>query len=448
MIGSTTLQAGRNTAPFDPDEFRDDVLGHRLQLESHHQTRPARRLIALCVTAILVFLVWACVTPVHEVVTGQGALLPADGLRKVQHLEGGIVETVLVRPGQRVEAGDVLLRLDAEQLRLERDKAAARMARLDLSISRLRALAAGDDGPLAGETRGLWESQSDALASARANLATQLQRIAAERESLTRQLPALRRQRSAAERELSLVRDYLGESQDSLDRGLATRFRRDEAARDTLVLERGLAEIEGAETRIASDLAELTAREAELRSNWHREAVDEVAALEAEREETRAQMRQVEDRLSRLEITAPVAGRVNVLGVEGPREVIGAGQVVAEIVPEGEEVYALVEIPASRIGGVVEGSAAQVKVLTYDYTRFGEVAAIVDRVSPGSVVTEDGEQVFEVRLALDTPYVGSAEAGHAAVPGLTVTADIATDTNSLIAYLLKPIRILRDRAFT
>ena len=205
------LQAARNAAPFGADEFHDDIIGRTLRMEAHHQTRPARRMILLCLLAILAFLVWAMLTPIHEAVTGRGTLMPADGLRKVQHLEGGIVESVVVRPGDWVEAGDVLVRLDREQLRLEHDKGQARMAQLDLSISRLRALAGGNDGPLTGDTQALWESQSNALAGAQAYYQTQIRRIAAQRAALDGQLPALARQRAATAQELAFVKDLLNE---------------------------------------------------------------------------------------------------------------------------------------------------------------------------------------------------------------------------------------------
>lgn len=443
MTHSVTPQTKTAPAPFD-----DDVIGRSLLIEERHETRLARWAITLCVAAVGAFLVWASVTPVHEAVTGTGTLMPSGHLRTVQHLEGGIVEALPVSAGDRVEKGAVLVRLDPTQVRSEIEKGAARLSQLDHSIARLRALVGGAATLPADGPDELWESQNAALAGARSHIESQLQLIASERASLESQRPTLVRQRRAAEKELAFVRDILRQQQRSLDRGLSTRFGRDSATRDALELERILAEIEGAEARIAPDLAELAAREAELRSGWRRDAFDEIAALEGDREETRALLRQLQDRLARLDIVSPATGRVNVLAVEGPREVIAPGQMVAEIVPEGSEVYARIEIPASGIGGIGPGMDATLKVLTYDYTRFGQIPAVVDHVSPGSILTDEGEEVFEVRLRLDAPHLGPVEAGHPALPGMTVTADIVTGTRTLMSYLLKPIRVLQDRAFS
>lgn len=448
MTGHVTLKAARNVTPFQPDEFRDDIVARSLLIEERQHTRQARRMIALCIMALVAFVVWAAITPVHESVTASGKLLPEDRLRRVQHLEGGIVDSVLATPGQTVARGDVLLRLDGTQVRSELRKAEARLDVLSLSIERLHSLA--EDGRTARFTDAadsLRLSQSEALLGGRRHLETQMQLLDSERAALEAQRPVVERRKATILRELDFVREILEEQQRSLDKGFATRDRRDNAARDTLELERLLAETEGAGEKITADLANLAAREAELLSGWRREALDEVAELEAQREETMAHVTQLRDRLARLEIVAPIGGRVNVLAVEGPREVIAPGQAVAEIVPEGGDIFARIEVPASRVGAVTPGMEAKVRVLTYDHTRFGSIDATVDRVSPSSIVKDDGEQVFEVRLKLATAHVGAAEAGLDARSGMTVSADIVTGTKPLIAYLLKPIRVLSDRAF-
>lgn len=448
MTGPLTPRAARKVAPFRPDDFSGDAIARSLLIEERQHTRAARRMIVLCIVALAAFVGWATITPVHEAVTGSGKLLPEDRLRRVQHLEGGIVETVLATPGQVVERGDVLVRLDGTQVRAELEKAEARLAALGLSLERLHSLAdSGRAVRFADGSDSLLLSQSEALAGAQRHLETQMQLIESERAALQAQLPLVERRREAIERELDFVRRILAEQQRSLDKGFSTRDRRDVATRDALELERLLAEIEGAKAATEADLAGLAAREAELLSGWRREALEKAAELEVEREETVAHVAQLRDRLARLEIVAPIGGRVNVLGVEGPREVIAPGQTVAEIVPEGGEVFARIEVPASRIGGVAPGMEAKVRVLTYDYTRFGSIDATVDGISPSSIVKDDGEQVFEVRLKLAASHVGTEGAGLDARSGMTVSADIVTGRKPLIAYLLKPVRVLSDRAF-
>ena len=107
-----------------------------------------------------------------------------------------------------------------------------------------------------------------------------------------------------------------------------------------------------------------------------------------------------------------------------------------------------VEISADRVGHVVVGMEARLKILSYDFTRFGEIVGQVAAISPNSFQTETGETVFRVRIALPNEGQNAALVGRPIRPGMTVTADILTDSKKVLSYLLKPLRVLSDRAFT
>lgn len=450
MTAFSDLSMPRNIAPIRLDELKDDPVARSLLIEERRQTRFARRAIRLCVLALAAFVVWASFAPVPEVVTAGGELQPSARVRQVQHLEGGIVDAVLVSPGDAVGAGQPLVRLDDAQLRAQLAQARARLDALRLGADRLRALATGDVVELAraGALGEIIDSQREAWRGAQLHAAAQLEVLQAERAANEARLPTVVRQRASAADELALMRERLDLQETSLASGYGTRGQRDDAARAVLEIERDIAGYDSAEAEIGSALAGIAAREAELAARLKSEALEEVAGLEAERLETEAQARQIADRLQRLEIVAPVDGRVHVLNVDGPREVIPPGGAVAEIVPGGGEIFAHVEVPAEEVGGVEPGMPARVRVLTYDYTRFGAIDATVDRVSPSSVVKEDGRRVFEARLRLERDHVGPDGAGLLARPGLTVSADITVGSKTVMEYLLKPLRVVQDRSLT
>ena len=151
-------------------------------------------------------------------------------------------------------------------------------------------------------------------------------------------------------------------------------------------------------------------------------------------------------------ITAPVSGYINSLSVQNIGEVISPGEVIAEIIPEDTRTFAEIEIPADVIAGVSVGQAARIKVLTYDFTRFGDISALVERISPSSFKRENGDVFFRVRLSfVDVESAKSAnnlDLNKPISPGMTVMADIRSESRSILTFLLKPFKLVVDQAFT
>lgn len=436
--------------PFRLETSDHDIISRSLLLEERQRTRSARGTIGLCVLLCSAFVAWAALAPIHEVVTANGALLPSAEMRAVQHLEGGIVSEILVRPGDRIEAGEPIARLDGAQTRAELAKAQVRLETLTLSADRLRAMATGDKKALIddGSLAAIVESQRAAWRSAQLHLAAQLEVLAAERTAKEARLPSLLAQRKTAGEELRMLRKQLADFDSSLSAGLTLRRDRDEAARAVLELQRDIAELDGTAAELRAGLASLSARETELVSSMQREAFDEVASLEAQRMETEALVQQLSERLTRLDIGAPISGIVQSVAIKGSSEVIHPGQTVAEIVPVIGPVLARVEVPAERIGSIGPGTEARVRVLTYDYTRFGTLDAVVEQISPTSFVGGSGQHVYEVRLRLASEFVGPETAGLTARPGMTISVDMTGSEKTVLAYLLKPLRVLADRSLT
>ena len=105
-------------------------------------------------------------------------------------------------------------------------------------------------------------------------------------------------------------------------------------------------------------------------------------------------------------------------------------------------------MPASQIGQIKTGMPAKVKVLTYDFVRYGGIDAIVDRIAPSNTAKEDGTLVFSVRLKLTNNHIGPESAGFVVKPGMTVIADINAGSKNIMNYLIKPLRVISDRAMT
>ncbi|MFN3227790.1 MAG: HlyD family type I secretion periplasmic adaptor subunit [Hyphomicrobiales bacterium] len=436
-------------APVDSNEFDADPVSTSMLIEERRHTRVARQTIAGCLVLLVVLIGWASLAPVHEVVSGNGEILPVGLVQPVEHLEGGIVAAVHVEPGDRVSAGDLLVELDSASTREELVRAQTRLEALQLTIERQQNLANG--GELRPSVDTMWlrlhDSQSEAQTSAEQYRDAQLDVLRAERSRLEAELAGVLLEQQSNDEELAIVNQQVAAYERALQSGAVSQRERDGVARDALSLQRERSRLASSADALRASIVQAEARESELVARLRQEALTAVSQLEGERAEAAALVRQFEDRQDRQAIVAPVDGIVNVINVRGPGDVISPADVVLELVPNSQNVFAQVDVPAERIGGIEVGMEASVKVLTYDFTRFGAVDAIVENVSASSVVREDGQSVFVVDLRLVDDDVHRNGRGPLQ-PGMTVVSDIVTGSRTVLEYLLKPMRVLSDRAMS
>lgn len=421
------------------------------ELEASPPPASARATILLALVLVGGFIAWALHFPVAERARAGGEIIPAGQVQPVQVPEGGRVAELLVRAGDRVQAGSVLARLDPETARTDAAAARARETALTLTAARLAAAAAGslaDLGPVPdGSLATIHDSQA-ATAEGTARLrAAQLAVLDAEIASRQAAATTLAEQVAPAVAIRDLTRTEHAVTAAQFGLGLARR-------NEVFALNQARLRTEGEAARIASDLetarlavAEVRARRLELAARARSEALAELARVEADLAETRQARLRAEARLARLAIEAPVSGVVKQMTPRGTGSVLEPGGLLAEIVPDAGRLLADVELPADRIGGVRIGHAVRVHVLTYDAARFGTLDGTVQEISAASFRRQDGSAIFRLRVALASEYLGDPAQGRVIAPGMTVRADIITGRQPLLSWLAKPVRNAMDGAF-
>ena len=414
--------------------------------------RHARAAIWTLCLGLVAFVAWAALTPVYEIVSGDGQIRPKGVAMRIEHLEGGRVEEVAVAEGDVVGAGDVLVRLARGDLEAERAKTRARVAALDEEIARHEALLGLDLAAGRPPPDGLLSALDPAFAEEIGYRLAQIEAIRARRAVTAARRDALAERRGKLGEELDILRAQAARYARASDPAVFTRQQVENLDREILRLERSVAEIEGEALILAASLSETTSQEAELVASYRREAALRLAARREQRLEAAQTLGQIDARLERTVMRAPSGGTVGQIAVRGPGEVVGPGEIVMEVVPTAARLYAEVEVPADRIGGVARGQEANLKVLTYDFTRFGQIAAVVEQVSPSSYPDEEGRPVFRLELSVpEAALSGGGGAGRPAAalsPGMTVVADIRSGRRTILSYLIRPMRIVTDGAFT
>ena len=401
---------------------------------------------------VLALVGWSAITPVKEVAVTNGQVVPTSLIHSVQHLEGGIVTQVLVREGQLVEKGDVLVRLDPAQAVSELEQTRARESGLALRAERLRAFAEGrvpnfaaasegsDGQPQSLDQNTIFAAQEKARDSALDVLEKQIAQRKADIRLMTDQVGSVTRQIEVMAKELKLREDLMNE-------GLTTKLSYFSYVREYERLQGDRARLLGQATTAREALAEAESRFNDQNRKLDHDAYNEMGTVTAELAQLREARAKLEDRVARLEITAPIRGIIQELSVTSPGTVIQQGGQVTKILPVDDALIVESQITPRDIGHVKPGQPVRIKVASYDFARFGAVSGKLLQVSPSTFLDEKKAPYYKGQVALDRGYVGDRPGHNLILPGMTVQVDIITGEKTILQYLLKPIYLAATQAF-
>ncbi|ARE40532.1 HlyD family secretion protein [Rhodovulum sp. P5] len=416
-------------------------------------SQAARITIWAIAAGLTFFLVWASQTPVYEVVSGQGLVRPEGLARQVEHLEGGLVAELRIGEGEHVERGDVLAVLDMGDLKSEKHKLEALAARLETQVARFRDLVRVDLTQVGAEKiNDLLQSADPSYAQEVAYRVAQIQTLDTERDIALMRMKSYDARRGKAREELAILNEQMARYEKTKGRQVVSLLTIEDTELSVIRKESEILELG---TEIEAQKAAATRAEtskAELVAEYRREAAERLEAQAEELARTRESLVQINDRIARAVLRAPVTGIVKSLTISSDGEVVGPGETLIEIIPDSERVFAEIEVLADRIGGVEVGQEASIKILTHDFTRYGDVLGEVVRISPSSFTKESGETFFRVKLGFTATELHALKGVNGELrrigPGMTVMADIRAGRRSVLAYLLKPLQVISSRAMT
>lgn len=425
------------------------LLSRPLLLEESGPPRVLIHLLSIGGLLVILAIGWAGITKVTETAVARGQIIPSGSVRVVEHLEGGIVSEILVEDGQVVERGQTLVRLKNVESLSELERLRTQEAGLALRAERLRAFvlarepdfSMGADFPdLVADQRAILEIQIEARESQREVLLSRIEQRKAEIDGFQEQRENLETQIEITERQADMRRNLVAKGLDSQV--------------NLLDVERQVTEISGELVGLMSEasksqeaLHEAKSSLIELEAMLRNEALSEMGSITGELAEVRQSVIRLDDKVSRLDVAAPVDGIVKGLVTRTIGSAVKPGAAIVEIVPVGETLVAEVQILPRDVGHMQVGQPARVKISTYDIARFGALEGEVKHLSASTFQDEDGEPYYKGIVALARNYVGPEPGRHLVLPGMVVDADINTGTKTLLQYLLKPVYRAFDSAF-
>jgi len=434
---------------------------------------PIGRAIGATIIALFcVAIAWACLGTIDIVATAPGKIIPSGRTKVIQPFEIGVVRAIHVHDGQSVKAGDVLIELDPTMNAAEREHLQSDLISAQLDISRLRAALADGPDPLA-DFHPPEGASPDLIATQKQYLLTQ----AAERRA---KLAALDRQKAQKEAERNTFAKTVGKIEALLP-----------LLQQQVDMRRILFEHQtGSKLIYIQTLQQLTEQQQELtvQKSRYQEADAALAAIMETRQQAAEEYRRnLFDELGKIEpkaaglsqdlikagqrtklqqLIAPVDGVVQQLAVHTVGGVVTPAQPVLVLVPADTHLEIEAMVPNRDIGFVHAGQEAEIKVETFNFTRYGLLHGHVISVSPDAIgrdnpqdqSTDDKSQVaaaaknpsksqdlvYAARIGLDRTDMQVEDKIVNLTPGMAVTTEIKTGSRTIISYLLSPLRRYRQ----
>jgi membrane fusion protein, type I secretion system len=429
-------------------------------MTSRTQRSIRRHLIAgICVVALLVGGGggWACATKIAGAVISSGHLVVDSNVKKVQHPTGGIVAELLVHEGDRVTAGEILVRLDGTQaqatvsmLSKELDELLARKARLEAErddadeiVFPNELLQRTEDSDvshlIAGEQK-LFELRHTARNGQKAQLR---ERVAQLRE----EIQGLLGQAKAKDKEIELINKELVGVRELRAKNLVPAARLTSLERDVARLEGERSQLIGYSAEAKGKITETELQIIQVDQDLRSDVGKELAEIRAKISELTEQRVAAADQLKRIEIRAPQDGRVHELAVHTIGGVIGAGEPIMLIVPDTDTLTIEARIAPQDIDQLHLGQVALLRFSAFNQRTTPEIYGQVNLISAD--LTQDqrtGASYYVVHITPDANEI--ARLGNfRLVPGMPVEAFLQTDERTVLSYLIKPLRDQIVKAF-
>ena len=390
---------------------------------------------------------WAATAQLAGAVIAQGQVAVDQQIKAIQHHDGGIISAILIREGDHVEAGQILMRLDDTQTRAELSIIEAQM--LELTVRRARLLAERDlldriEFPSAltlvkDDVQSLVTGEKRLFEGNLTNRESRKQQLELVLVQVTEEIKGLEAQLTAKQDEIKLVDEQRAKLEHLVSKKLLENT-------PLYSVKREVTRLEGERGEIEASIARARTKMNEIRLQIL--AVDETARTEAQRELTTVNTKlselqdrhmAISDRLSRTDIRSPIDGTVHELNIHTIGGVITPAEVLATIVPVDARLKVEVMLPPTSIDQVAVGSSARIRLPALNQRTTPELAARVSHVSPAtSRDPASGHYFYKGEVELSAGEIEKLGASKL-IPGMPVEVFVTTSERTALSYFVKPI---------
>jgi len=395
--------------------------------------------------AVIIWLItWAYYAKIDALTRGQGKIIPSHHLQVIQNLEGGIVSEILVKEGQSVKKGDILIKIDATTFESNYAENKLRFNELEAKSMRLTAESTGKkfivpkdiqikSPELIKHEKSLYLSNLEQLNNNILIYNRRLNQKKAEREEARAKLVQIESNYKLIQKEVQL-------NEPLVKKGIVSEV-------EFLQLKRQKNTLSGELKSTKLSIPRLTSIIEEQKNNIKEVTLKFRNIAKEAFNETKAEMKRIhrsniarEDKVKRTDVRSPVDGTINQLLINTVGGVLKPGMDIIEIVPNQDNLLVEAKIRPADIAFLYPGQKAIVKFSAYDFAIYGSLDGVLTHISAGTIVDEiDKKSYYLVHIKTDKSYLGSEENKLDLIVGMTTDVDIVTGKKTVLDYILKPI---------
>lgn len=415
------------------------------------QVLKARGLLYGVALVFICLLVWAGFASVDEVTRGEGKVIPSQQLQVIQSVDGGVVEALFVSEGDRVEKGQLLVRIDPTRFVANFQENSVRAFALRAKVERLNALIKGHsyqpdlDAELTPSQLQVLTREQSYYHSALRELE---QRLTIARDQLAQreqELSETQARISAARQAYSMSNQELQVTKPLLQSGAVSEVEILRLQRDTAAARGELNQARAKARQIESSIQEAQGRIQEVQLSASNQWQAELSEASSSLNSLDKSVEGLADRVKFAEIRSPVTGTVQRVLFNTLGGVVQPGNAVLEIVPEDSNLLIEGKIAPKDIAFLRPGLPVTIKFHAYDYAIYGGMSATLQHISADTITDERDNTYYLVRAVASDPEFAK---NLSIIPGMTTQVDVLTGKKTILSYLLKPVLRAKANALT
>jgi len=403
-----------------------------------------------CAAFIFIAIVWAYFAVLDEVSRGEGKVIPSSQVQVIQNLEGGIIEKILVREGEIVEKGQVLMEIDDTFFSSSLKESQVRARALEAKLARLMAETSNVElqfpTSLALDHPELVKNEKALYSSRQRELNTKLSTLKSQTDQKLNALQELISKKRKTARSHELIKQELDLTEPLLAEGAVSKV-------EVIRLKRQANELKGAldEINIAIKRAQLAVEEArskmkEIANSFRSSSLSELNTVRAELGPILENRAALKDRVDRTQVRSLIKGTIKQIFINTIGGVVSPGMDLIEIVPLNDTLLIEAYIRPADIGFIHPGQNAIVKITAYDFSIYGGLPATVEHISADTVKNDADEEMYEIHVRTRSALHDKRGNILPIIPGMLATVDILTGEKSVLDYILKPILKTKQQA--
>lgn len=391
---------------------------------------------------------WASTTQISGAIIASGRVEVDTHAKEIQHREGGIVREIFVRDGDRVKAGDLLIRMDNTVARASLTSVTERLEELQAQEARLVAERdglkeidfQGDKATAGSRSAAITAGQVKLMAARHKSLEGRMQQLSDQIEQFRKQLEGLESQRAANLAEDELIKDELAGLLTLLEKQLVPKNRVVALQREQARLHGAYGELTAQIARVEEAISERKSQIIQTEEDRRAEILEQLQVVSAEITQLDQQKITAQDSLTRADIRAPQSGVIHQLNVFTVGGVAAPGESLMQVVPQEDLLVVRAKIQPVDIDQVHTTQEASIRLPNFNQRVTPELTGRVVTVSAD--LTEEkqtGLFHYNATLAFEEHELRKLE-GKVIVPGMPVEIFITTDSRTVLSYLVKPFR--------